>query len=266
MRRDRPKRIHPSDRQYERARSDDRSWGEHESTVLRPKHRPKQDKDTKRTAPSAAEIAAQQAAGRTWFLSEFDVSRETMARLDVFVRLLTEWQARINLVAPATLGDVWRRHIADAMNLEKHLPAFSKAVDLGSGGGLPALVVAACRPQSVVDMVESSHKKAAFLAAAQREMGLTGRAHPVRIETAGQILAGADIVTARALAPLGDLLQMVAPHVSRETRCFFPKGRSHEQEIAAASAHWRFTMIIHVSEVEADSVVLEVADIGAMER
>ncbi|MCQ0986993.1 16S rRNA (guanine(527)-N(7))-methyltransferase RsmG [Jiella marina] len=213
--------------------------------------------------PSASEIASAQAEGRQWFTERFAVSRETQARLDLFVRLLTEWQARINLVAPSTVGDVWHRHVADAISLEHRLPAFSQAVDLGSGGGLPALVIAACRPEAAVDMIESSGKKAAFLATAQREMGVRGRVHAARIEDAEGVLGSADIVTARALAPFGDLLSLVAPHISRETRCFFAKGRSHEQEISDAAAHWRFSMIIHESEVEDDSVVLEVSEIVA---
>lgn len=210
-----------------------------------------------------ADIAVQQAAGRAWFAETFAVSRETMARLDTFVAMLTDWQTRMNLVSPATLGDVWRRHIGDSLSLERLLPAFSQAVDLGSGGGLPGLIIAAYRPGCAVDLVESSQKKAAFLSAAQAEMGLAGAVHPVRIEAAGGVLGKAEVVTARALAPLDDLLAMVAPHISRETRCFFQKGRSHEQEIAAAAANWKFTMVIHESQVEADSVILEVAEIKA---
>lgn len=259
MPRDRPRRTHPADRRGLRG---DREGFFAEGAVLRPKPHAAAKKPVKAKRPSSGDVAAQQSSGRAWFADHFAVSRETMERLDIYVRLLTEWQARVNLVAPSTIGDVWRRHIADAMGLEKLLPAFSRGVDLGSGGGLPALVVAACRPESSVDMVESSHKKAAFLAAAQREMGLKGRAHPVRIETAGPVIGSAEVITARALAPLDDLLAMVAPHVSREIRCFFPKGRSHEQEIAAAAAKWRFTMLVHVSEVEADSVILEITDIA----
>ncbi len=209
-----------------------------------------------------AGIASQQSEGRAWFVENHPVSRETLERLDIFVGLLTEWQSRMNLVAPSTLGDVWRRHIADSLSLGRLLPSFSQAVDLGSGGGLPALVVGACRPECAVDLVESSQKKARFLAAAQAQMGLKGAVHPIRIETAGAALSRAEIVTARALAPLDALLAMVAPHISRETRCFFQKGRSHEQEIAAATANWKFTMVIHGSQVEADSVILEVADIA----
>ena len=262
MPRDRPKRIHASDR-LEKSSGRGREKLEHEATVLRPNGPTIRKKSAPSKLPSPADVAAQQTAGRAWFETEFPVSRETMARLDIYVRLLTEWQTRINLVAPSTLGDVWRRHIADAMSVEQDLPVFEQAIDLGSGAGFPALVIAACRPESAVDMVESTNKKAAFLAAAQREMGVRGRVHVKRIESAGEFLARADIVTARALAPLNDLLAMVAPHVSRETRCFFPKGRSHEQEIADAAANWRFTMVIHVSKVETDSVLLEVADITA---
>ena len=145
MRRDKPKRIHASDRQHLRGKGDDKAWGEHESTVLRPDRPHAAKKPAKAPLPSAAELAADQAAGRAWFERSFDVSRETMQRLDIFVQLLTEWQQRINLIAPSTLGDVWKRHVADAMSLEKHLPPFEQSVDLGSGAGIPALVVAACR-------------------------------------------------------------------------------------------------------------------------
>ncbi|MBO0903282.1 16S rRNA (guanine(527)-N(7))-methyltransferase RsmG [Jiella sonneratiae] len=209
-----------------------------------------------------AAIAAQQAEGRAWFVDEFAVSRETLARLDTYVALLTEWQQCMNLVAPSTLGDVWRRHVADSLGLEALLPAAGSIVDLGSGGGLPALVVAACRPETPVEMIESSQKKCAFLAASAAAMRVEARPHPLRIENAGAVVAGAGIVTARALASLDTLLRLVAPRVSRETRCFFQKGRTHEQEIAEAAAHWRFTMIIHASRLEADSVVLEIADIA----
>ncbi|NDW06217.1 16S rRNA (guanine(527)-N(7))-methyltransferase RsmG [Jiella pacifica] len=247
--------------------------GEPSNRATRPDGRNSVDRSVTSASPAASDarppkpldlenIALQQAAGRAWLIDHYAVSRETLARLDAYVAMLTDWQTRMNLVAPSTLGDVWRRHVADSLSLERLLPEFSQAVDLGSGGGLPALVIAACRPESAVDMVESSRKKAAFLAAARTEMGVMGTVHPVRIETAGQVLGRAEVVTARALASLDDLLAMVAPHISRETRCFFQKGRSHEQEIAAATANWRFTMIIHESQVEADSVILEVAAIA----
>nr|WP_256477927.1 16S rRNA (guanine(527)-N(7))-methyltransferase RsmG [Aurantimonas marianensis] len=187
-----------------------------------------------------------------------------MARLDRYVALLTEWQRQINLVAPATIGDVWSRHIADSLVLERLLPPFQRCVDLGSGAGLPGLVVAAVRAEQggIVDLVESNAKKAAFLRAVQRGLGLAGTVHAARIGDCGAALAAADLVTARALAPLPELLAFVAPHIGTSARCFFQKGRSHEQEINQAAAHWRFTMIKHESNVENGSAILEIGDIA----
>ncbi|MEX6506106.1 16S rRNA (guanine(527)-N(7))-methyltransferase RsmG [Jiella sp. M17.18] len=185
-----------------------------------------------------------------------------MERLDRYVALLTEWQARTNLVAASTIGDVWTRHVADSLFLARRLPRFDRVVDLGSGGGLPALVIAACRSEATVDMVESNAKKAAFLRAAQREIGARGTVHAARIEDCGPVLAQADLVTARALASLDQLCRLVAPHIRPGTPCFFQKGRGHEQEIAEASAHWRFSMVKHESDLEDGSVVLEISDIA----
>ena len=213
--------------------------------------------------PKPTAVREAQAAGRARFLEAHNVSRETLERLDRFVVLLTEWQARINLVAPATLGEVWDRHIGDSLVLERLLPPFERAIDLGSGGGLPGLIVAAARvgDGGVVDLVESNGKKAAFLRTVQRELGLPGTVHAARIETCGVAIAAADVVTARALAALDELCGLVGPHLKRGARCFFQKGRSHEQEIAAATAHWRFTMLRHPTGLADDSVVLELAGV-----
>lgn len=218
--------------------------------------------------PKPAEIEAAQAAGRARFVATANVSRETLDRLDRFVALLNEWQARINLVAPQTLGEVWDRHVVDSLILERLLPRFDRAIDLGSGGGFPGLVVAAARADSggVVDLVESNAKKAAFLRTVQRELGLRGSVHLARIDACGPALAAAEVVTARALAPLDVLFGLVAPHLSPGARCFFPKGRSHEQEIAMATAHWRFTMLKHLSGLSDGSIVLELTEIAPLGR
>lgn len=213
--------------------------------------------------PSGPELAALRAEDRERVLDRFIVSRETLERLDRYVELLVAWQARLNLVAPSTLGEVWTRHVADSLSLEQRLPAFRRAIDLGSGAGLPGLIIAAVRADdgASVDLVESNAKKAAFLRTVQRETGLPGTVHAARIEDCGEALAAAEIVTARALAPLDQLLGLVAPHIAPTTRCFFAKGRSHEQEINAAAAHWRFSMVKHESALADGSVVLEIGDI-----
>ncbi|MCK5931952.1 MAG: 16S rRNA (guanine(527)-N(7))-methyltransferase RsmG [Fulvimarina manganoxydans] len=208
-------------------------------------------------------VADAQRAGRAAFLDRFGVSRETEERLDRYVALLTEWQSRINLIAPATLSVVWERHIADSLQLEQFLPPFQRCADLGSGGGLPGLVIAIQRPGAHVDLVESNGKKAAFLRTVMRELGLSGAVHAERIEAVGPVLSSADVVTARALASLSELLAMVEPHVKPEAKCFFAKGETHGEEIEAASALWRFEMVKHDSILKDGSVVLE---LGAIER
>ena len=227
---------------------------------MRPEPAPKKPRPKRL---SSQEQEALLAEDRARVLQQFTVSRETLAYLDRYVALLVTWQSRVNLIAPSTIGEIWTRHVADSLSLERHIPAFQRAVDLGSGAGFPGLVIASMRAESggTVDLIESNAKKAAFLRTVQRETGLRGTVHAGRIEECGAALAAAEIVTARALAPLETLLTLVAPHIAPSTRCFFAKGRSHEQEINAAAAHWRFSMVKHESALEDGSVVLEIGDI-----
>ena len=206
-------------------------------------------------------------AGRGMVLSRNTVSRETLDRLDAYVALLRIWQARINLVAPSTLNELWPRHIEEGLVLWPRIPtAADKLVDLGSGAGLPGLVLAillAERGAGSIALVESNGKKAAFLRTVIRELDLPAEVHAKRIEACGGLLAAANIVTARALAPLDLLFGMVAPHIGPTTICLFPKGRTHQGEIEAASAHWRFDMVKHFSLNEPDSVILEIRNLQA---
>ncbi|WP_244486874.1 16S rRNA (guanine(527)-N(7))-methyltransferase RsmG [Aurantimonas sp. Leaf443] len=187
-----------------------------------------------------------------------------MEGLDAYVDLLNTWQAKMNLVAESTLAEVWTRHIADSLVLADLMPAFELNVDLGSGGGLPGIVLAIARRNQGgrVDLVESNQKKAAFLRAAQRTLGLSGTVHAARIEECGAVLGAADTITARALAALPDLLALVAPHIRADTRCFFHKGRLHEEEMALASAQYRFGVVQHEGDGGDGSTILEIADIA----
>ncbi|MFD2239187.1 16S rRNA (guanine(527)-N(7))-methyltransferase RsmG [Aureimonas populi] len=184
-----------------------------------------------------------------------------MARLDAYAALLLKWQNSINLVAPSTLPSLWTRHLEEGLFLGSLMPKYGRVVDIGSGGGLPGLVLAILRTERGlgVDLVESNGKKAAFLRTVVRELGLNAAVHASRVEDCGAILEEADLVTARALASLDRLMAMVGPHVKPTSVCWFPKGRDVEAEIAEASAHWRFTMVKHSSKVTPDSVVLEIA-------
>jgi len=168
------------------------------------------------------------------------VSRETLARLDAFVALLLTWQARTNLVAPSTLPYLWTRHVADSLQL---LPLASQArtwIDIGSGGGFPGLAVAiAAPPGTAVHLVESNAKKAAFLREAARATGAPAQVHPVRMERFVQEFRGAaDVVTARAVAPLADLLAYAEPFLKRGAQALFLKGQDVEAELTKAAKCW----------------------------
>ena len=165
------------------------------------------------------------------------VSRETLAALDAYLGLLRHWQRAINLVGASTLADPWRRHILDSGQLKAHLPADARSlVDLGSGAGLPGLILAIMGVPEV-HLVESDRRKAAFLRTCAMELGLAGvRIHAARIEAVAPFAA--DLVTARALAPLPRLLEHAAPFLAPTTRCLFLKGREAEAELTAVRESW----------------------------
>ncbi|WP_102959352.1 16S rRNA (guanine(527)-N(7))-methyltransferase RsmG [Mangrovicella endophytica] len=207
--------------------------------------------------------------GRDAFIAAHSVSRETQQRLDRYVELLVQWQAHINLISPATLPEIWQRHVADSAQLHALAPDVRHWVDLGSGGGLPGIVVAilnADQDGARIELVESNAKKAAFLRTALRELNLAGSVHATRIEDAGAVIRSAEAISARALAPLSELFELLRPNLPLSARCYFAKGRNHEQEIADAAAHWRFTMVKHQSDAAAGSVILELSDIEPLPR
>ncbi|MGB3406334.1 MAG: 16S rRNA (guanine(527)-N(7))-methyltransferase RsmG [Jannaschia sp.] len=172
-------------------------------------------------------------------ISDVDVSRETEGRLQDFVRLLEKWNSRINLVSPSTIATVWDRHITDSLALASAAPegALSWA-DLGSGGGLPGLVIAILYPELRVSLVESDKRKAAFLLTVRRELDLNVEVLAKRIEDANPL--GADVVSARALAPLPKLIDYAMRHGSRDSVFLFPKGETWRAEYDEACLTWSF--------------------------
>lgn len=172
-----------------------------------------------------------------------DVSRETSDALMRFVTLLEKWNTAINLIGKSTVADIWSRHIEDSLQLAYFLPG--KAVlwaDLGSGGGLPGLVVAiAARetsPDSRFVLVESDLRKATFLREASRQLALPVTVHSERIEGLAPI--SADILSARALAPLRILCGYADRHLKPDGFALFPKGELAAQEITEARSQWAF--------------------------
>lgn len=194
-----------------------------------------------------------------------NVSRETAARLEAYGSLLQKWQERINLVSGSTLADLWRRHILDSGQTFRHLPAATRVVvDLGAGAGFPGLVLAAMGVPEV-HLVESDIRKCAFLREAARVMGLSVSVHAKRIEKISPFPV--DVVTARALAPLSELLHYAEPFLSRAQRdeksveCLFLKGRTAEDELTAAGKEWNMDIERLPSLSDPEGLILRLSEV-----
>ncbi|GAB4361356.1 MAG: 16S rRNA (guanine(527)-N(7))-methyltransferase RsmG [Oricola sp.] len=192
------------------------------------------------------------------------VSRETRQRLEAFAVLYEKWSPRINLTAPSTQADFWRRHVGDSAQLLDIAPDARHWVDLGSGGGFPGMVIAIML-QGVagarVELVESNRKKTAFLQAVKAQCAPSAVIHPARIEDVVGRIGAPEIVTARALAALPKLLELTAPWLQGGSRALFHKGRGYAAEIEESRAKWGFDLVIHESRIDADSVVLEITNL-----
>jgi 16S rRNA (guanine527-N7)-methyltransferase len=188
-----------------------------------------------------------------------DVSRETLERLSRYLELLRRWQAAINLVGASTLADPWRRHILDCGQLAPHVPGTAGTVlDLGSGAGLPGLVLALLGVRDV-QLVESDRRKAQFLREAARATGAQVTVHATRIE---QLELRADVVTARALAPLPRLLGLASHVLAPHGLCLFLKGRSALDELTAARQSWHMHSEIVPSRSGSRGVLLKLEGVG----
>ena len=195
------------------------------------------------------------------------VSRETRLRLDAYAKLLVQWQAKTNLVAASTLDDIWGRHMLDSLQVADCLGDADHVVDIGSGAGFPGLILAimlAERGSGKVCLVESVGKKCAFMSAVVRETGLRQAGVDVqiingRIEQELPKLPRPQIVCARALASLKDLLRYTEPFLSQGSVGLFPKGADHVEELTAAQADWAFDLETFESRLQAGSVILKIS-------
>lgn len=195
-----------------------------------------------------------------------DVSRETLRRLKIHHDLLAKWTPRINLVSRASLADAWHRHFADSAQLWRHRPPSARTwLDLGSGAGFPGLVIAAIAadeaPDLSVALVESDHRKAAFLHTVIAAADLPATVITERIEALPP--RHADVLSARALAPLGTLLGYAENLRNPAGICLFPKGETVHNEVAEARRTWRFDPVIHPSRTDPRAAIVE---IGALHR
>lgn len=163
-----------------------------------------------------------------------DVPRETQEKLDCYVQLLIKWQARINLISSKTLPEIWHRHILDSAQLVFYLPKTPSVIlDMGSGAGLPGVILAILTRHQL-HLVESDSRKIAFMRTALRETGTSAILHEQRMEAVPALRP--DIITARALAPLSQLITLASGQHHEKIEYLFLKGREAKQELTALPA------------------------------
>jgi 16S rRNA (guanine527-N7)-methyltransferase len=200
-------------------------------------------------------------ADRTAALALTPVSRETEVRLDRFIDLLQTWQAKTNLVSPSTLPMLWSRHISDSLQVLALAPAAKVWVDFGSGGGFPGMVLAcalADTPGAVVHLIERNGKKASFLREALRVTGAAAVIHLADIKDTVDRLAGpVDCVTARAVAPLHQLIGFAEPLVKKGAKALFLKGQDVEVELTEATKYWNIRPRLHASRTGGHGWIVE---------
>lgn len=197
------------------------------------------------------------------FVKLTNVSRETLARLTEYGDILRHWQKSVNLVGRVTLTDIWRRHMLDSAQLIPHMPENTREiVDLGSGAGFPGLVLAIMLDRPV-HLVEATGKKAAFLREAARVTGAPVTVHNCRIEALEPWPV--DLITARALAPMGKLLSYAEPFLAQNRApppvCLFLKGARVEQELTEARKSWKMTVDRFPSMTDPEGRVLRIQDL-----
>ncbi|MFQ5437444.1 MAG: 16S rRNA (guanine(527)-N(7))-methyltransferase RsmG [Paracoccaceae bacterium] len=203
---------------------------------------------------------------RLAFQKRFNVSRETIERLQDYVLLLKRWNPTINLISRSTVSDIWTRHIEDSAQIwELREDSAINWLDLGSGGGFPGLVIAVlakgCGSKIEMTLVESDGRKAAFLTTCARELGVSARILKKRVEEVDPQYA--DIISARALAPLETLLGYGNRHIRHGGTLLLHKGKSWESELTKCEKYWTFQLEKHRSRTDPSGVLLK---IGGLRR
>ena len=196
----------------------------------------------------------------------FNVSRESLKKLEQFAELLKKWQKKINLVGPKEIDRLWSRHIADGLQLAQAVPLHVKSiVDLGSGSGIPGLIMAIALQERGVDvhLVESNGKKAAFMREAVRQIELPAKVHCARIEAVytEPWVEDVDLVTARALAPLPLLMKLSVPFIENGGEMLFLKGEAVDSELTITSKYWNMKHIRLPSRTNVTGCILSIKEV-----
>ncbi|MFN3700781.1 MAG: 16S rRNA (guanine(527)-N(7))-methyltransferase RsmG [Alphaproteobacteria bacterium] len=200
------------------------------------------------------------------FSKSLNVSRETIEHLERYRALLHKWQRAINLVSPSTLPESWQRHFVDSAQIVPLIPKGTKTVaDLGSGAGFPGLVLAILRPDLKVHLVESDARKCEFLRNVSRETLSKPHIHTARIESVYEAIAP-DIITARALAALPELLKLCLPWALRNPalEMIFLKGAQAEKELEEALQLYAFSYELYPSDTDPQGKIVKISGLKAL--
>jgi 16S rRNA (guanine527-N7)-methyltransferase len=210
--------------------------------------------------PSAAETF-----GPEEFAAGSRVSRETLEQLQRYAEILADWNSRHNLVSVASMKDVWRRHFWDSAQIADLIPKSARTVvDLGSGAGFPGLVLAIMRPELRITMIEATGKKCRFLRAVADELGLAVEVRHQRIEDTPH--ESFDVITARACAPLEQLLSYAQRFWGKGTRAFLHKGQNLALELTEAHKSWSIQAEQHSSRSDPSGIILEIRELQRVAR
>jgi len=192
--------------------------------------------------------------------NQFNVSRETLDKFDIYIDLLKKWQSKINLVGPSTIEYIWGRHIADSLQLLKYMPLDMKNyIDLGSGAGIPGFILAIYYndPSINFHLIESNHKKCAFLQTVSTFCDVPVIIHEDRIENLHiDNEMKADVITARALAPLNKLIDLSSPFMWKKTLLLLQRGKDVKSELTNSPIYLNMNIDIQPSIVDSDSSIL----------
>ena len=185
-----------------------------------------------------------------------NVSRETEAKLELYVKLLQKWQQRINLVSSKTLPHIWQRHILDCAQLTTYLPTSSfRIMDIGAGAGLPGVILALLTEHEV-HLVESDAKKVAFMRTILAETNVRAIIHHARIEDLPHLRI--DVITARALAPLPKLIQLTHTQDHPGLSYLFLKGKGVDQELTEWPTSSKLNVVSYPSITDQDASIIHI--------
>lgn len=195
---------------------------------------------------------------------KYNVSRETIERFKVYESMLCEWQQKFNLVSNASLKDCQTRHFADSVQLFQYIPPTAKTLlDFGSGAGFPGMVLAILAkdktPYLKVKLIESIKKKTLYLNAVAQQIGIDVEIINERVENLP--LQKADVITARAMTALSDLLDYAFRFTTKRTVCIFPKGKNYAAELKDAKTKWKFDCEIIPSQESDEGVILLITNL-----